>query len=190
MVLAAALNTVLSRYTGQDDIPIGVPMLGRPDEELEGVVGLFVNMVVLRSDLSGDPTFAELVDRTLDANLDLYEHQEVPFHVIVDRLAPVRVPGRNPLFQISLQVLGTASFGDTLTFPGVADEPIGMASTGSRFDMAIDFVEDEDSWRVFVEYSRGPVRRMADPGPARPSRDRASPARSPTRRCGSPSCRS
>jgi amino acid adenylation domain-containing protein len=153
MVLAAALNAVLSRYTGQDDIPIGVPMLGRADESLEEVVGLFVNMVVLRSDLSGDPTFAELVARTLDANLDLYEHQDVPFHLIVDRIQPVRVPGRNPLFQMSLQVLGASNSGGALAFPGVVGEPIAMASTGSRFDMAIDFIEHEDSWQAFVEYS-------------------------------------
>ena len=154
MLLAAALNAVLSRYTGQEDIPIGVPMLGRTEAELEDVVGLFVNMVVLRSDVSGDPTFVELVERTLDANLDLYEHQDVPFHLVVERMQPVREPGRNPLFQVSLQVMGASKFGDTLTFPGVVDEPIAMASTGSRFDMAIDFVEDEASWRCFVEYSR------------------------------------
>lgn len=154
MVLAAALNAVLSRYTGQDDIPIGVPMLGRADEDLEEVVGLFVNMVVLRSDLSGDPTFADLVARMLDANLDLYDHQDVPFHLIVDRIQPVRVPGRNPLFQVSLQVLGASNSGGALAFPGVAAEPIAMASTGSRFDMAIDFVEYEDSWNAFVEYSK------------------------------------
>jgi hypothetical protein len=154
MVLAAALNAVLSRYTGQDDIPIGVPMLGRTDEDLESVVGLFVNMVVLRSDLSGDPTFSELAARTLDANLDLYEHQDVPFHLVVDRIQPVRVPGRNPLFQVSLQLLGAANSGGALAFPGVASTAIAMASTGSRFDLAIDFVEHEDSWQVFVEYSK------------------------------------
>jgi amino acid adenylation domain-containing protein len=154
MVLAAALNAVLSRYTGQDDVPIGVPMLGRSDEDLEEVVGLFVNMVVLRSDLSGDATFDELVQRTLEANLDLYEHHEVPFHLIVDRIQPLRVPGRNPLFQISLQVMAASNFGDTLAFPGVADEAVAIASTGSRFDMAIDFVEHEESWRVYVEYSK------------------------------------
>src|SRR5205823_1763257 len=136
MVLAAALNTVLSRYSGQEDIPIGVPMLSRVDPELEEVVGLFVNMVVLRSDLSGDPSFAELLERMLDANLDLYEHQEVPFHLIVDRVQPVRTAGRNPLFQVSMQVLGAANSGGSLTFPGVTSEPIPLPSTGSRFDMA------------------------------------------------------
>jgi amino acid adenylation domain-containing protein len=153
MVLAGALNVVLSRYSAQDDIPIGVPMLSRMDPELEDVVGLFINMVVLRSNLSGDPSFAELLERTLDANLDLYEHQEVPFHLIVDRVQPVRTPGRNPLFQVSMQVLGAANSGGSVTFPGVTSEPIPLPSTGSRFDMAIDFVESGDSLNAFVEYS-------------------------------------
>ena len=154
MVLAAALNTVLSRYTGQEDIPIGVPMLSRMDEDLEEVVGLFVNMVVLRSDLSGDPTFAELLERTLDSNLDLYEHQEVPFHLIVDRVQPQRVTGRNPLFQISMQLLGAANSGGSVDLEGTTSEPVSLASTGSRFDMAIDFVENGDTLNAFVEYSK------------------------------------
>ncbi|GAA2677515.1 MULTISPECIES: amino acid adenylation domain-containing protein [Actinosynnema] len=153
MVLASALNVVLSRYTGQEDIPIGVPMLGRVDPDAEAVVGLFVNMVVLRSDVSGDPSFAELLQRTMEANFDLYEHQEVPFHLIVDRVQPVRVPGRNPLFQVSMQLLGDANSGGALDLPGITAEPVSLASTGSRFDMAVDFVESGDSLRAVVEYS-------------------------------------
>ncbi|MDY7090581.1 MAG: condensation domain-containing protein, partial [Actinomycetota bacterium] len=71
MVFAAALNVVLSRYTGQEDIPVGVPMLGRVDPDLESVVGLFVNMVVLRTDVSGDPSYADLLGRVMDTSLDL-----------------------------------------------------------------------------------------------------------------------
>jgi amino acid adenylation domain-containing protein len=153
MVLASAVNVVLARYSAQDDIPVGVPMLSRVDPDLEGVVGLFINMVVLRSDLSGDPTFATLLERALDANLDLYDHQEVPFHLVVDRIEPVREPGRNPLFQVSVQVLTQASSGGGLTLPDVTSEAIPLPSTGSRFDMAIDFVESGDDLRAFVEYS-------------------------------------
>lgn len=154
MVLASALSVVLSRYTGQEDFPIGVPMLNRLDEEQEAIVGLFVNMVVLRWDLSGDPAFAELLQRSLDANLDLYDHQEVPFHLVVDRVQPERVAGRNPLFQVSMQLLGDANSGGVLALSGTTSEPIVSASTGSRFDMAIDFVESGDSLRAHVEYSK------------------------------------
>ncbi|OII69007.1 non-ribosomal peptide synthetase [Streptomyces sp. CC77] len=154
MVLASALNVVLSRYTGQEDIPIGVPMLSRVDADLEEVVGLFVNMVVLRSDVSGDPTFTELLGRTLDANLDLYEHQEVPFHLVVERVQPVRVAGRNPLFQVSMQLLGAANSGGSVSFAGTVSEPLNVPAAASRFDMAIDFVETEDTLKAVVEYSK------------------------------------
>jgi len=154
MVMLAALNVVLSRVSGQQDIPIGVPMLNRVEPELEKVVGLFVNMVVVRSDLSGDPTFEELLERGMDASLDLYEHQEVPFHLVVDRVQPERVPGRNPLFQIAMQVLGDANSGGSLDLAGLDCEFIPMRSTASRFDMAIDFIESRDGLKASVEYSR------------------------------------
>ncbi|MHA6758660.1 non-ribosomal peptide synthetase [Streptacidiphilus sp. PAMC 29251] len=153
MVLTAAFNVVLSRYSGQVDIPVGVPMLGRVDPELENVVGLFINMVVLRSDLSGDPTFAELLERSADANMDLYEHQEVPFHQVVDRIQPTREPGRNPLFQVATQVLGGATSGDNLFFPGVTSEYVLLPSVSARFDLTLNFIESADSLKASVEYS-------------------------------------
>ncbi|MEZ0096354.1 condensation domain-containing protein, partial [Streptacidiphilus sp. EB129] len=153
MVLSAAFNTVLARYSGQDDIAVGVPMLGRVDPELENVVGLFINMAVLRSDLSGDPTFTELLERTADANLELYEHQEVPFHQVVDRVQPVREPGRNPLFQVAVQLLGGATSGDNLFFPGVTSEYMLLPSAGARFDISLNFIESDDTLKASVEYS-------------------------------------
>ena len=153
MVFAAAYNLVLSRYSGQEDIPVGVPMLGRPEPELEAVVGLFINMVVLRSDLSGDPTFAELIERTADLNLDLYEHQEVPFHFVVDRVAPVRDPDRNPLFQVGMQILGGSNSGENLTLPDVETEFVPLASLGSRFDIAMNIIDNGTTLRAAAEYS-------------------------------------
>jgi acyl carrier protein len=153
MVLAAAYNLVLSRYTGREDIPTGVPMLGRLEPEMEAVVGMFVNMVVLRSDLSGDPSFGELIDRVADANLELYEHQEVSFNQVVEAVAPVRDPDRNPLFQVSLQLLGESNSGENLSFPGVAAEYVPQASLTSRFDIAITVVDNGTSLCAGVEYS-------------------------------------
>lgn len=154
MVLVSALNAVLSRYTGQDDIPVGVAMLNRTDEDLERTVGFFVNMVVLRSDLSGDPAFGELLDRVLDANMDLYEHQEVPFNLVVDKVQPVRAAGINPLFQIATQLLTAGTSGTGLSLPGVAGTPVLAAAPGSRFDIVVDFLEDNDQLTALVEYSR------------------------------------
>ena len=153
MVIVSALNVVLSRYIGQDDIPVGVAMLNRMNEDMERVVGLFVNMVVQRTDLSGDPTFSELLERVLETNLDLYEHQEVPFNLIVDKVQPVRAAGINPLFQIATQLLTAANSGAGLDLPGLTCTPVPTTATGSRFDMAIDFVEENDRLTALVEYS-------------------------------------
>ncbi|MGE5827049.1 MAG: non-ribosomal peptide synthetase [Micromonosporaceae bacterium] len=153
MTLATALNVVLSRYTGQEDIPVGVPMLGRHEPELEEVVGLFINMAVLRSDLSGDPTFAEMLERVADANIDLYEHQEVAFHQVVSRVQPVREASRNPLFQVAVQLLGGAISGDNLELPGLTTEYVMVPSVGSRFDFAVNFFESGDELQVGIEYS-------------------------------------
>jgi amino acid adenylation domain-containing protein len=153
MVLASALNVVLSRYTGQDDLPVGVPMLNRMDEDMERVVGCFVNMVVLRTDLSGNPTFSELLGRVIEANLDLYEHQEVPLSLIVDKLQPVRTAGMNPLFQIETQLLRTADSGSGLDLPGLICTPIQLTAMGLAFDVVIDFIEENDHLTARVEYS-------------------------------------
>ncbi|HEY0169376.1 MAG TPA: amino acid adenylation domain-containing protein [Jatrophihabitans sp.] len=153
VVLVAAFKLVVSRYTGHYDIPVGVPMLGRTEPELEAVVGLFINMTVLRSDLSGDPTFAELLERVADASLDLYEHQEVPFHQVVDRVAPTRDPSRNPLFQVAVQLLGTGVSGGALPLPGIESELLEQKSANARFDLSMSFMEGEDQLGLIAEYS-------------------------------------
>jgi amino acid adenylation domain-containing protein len=153
MVVAAALNVVLSRYSGQDDIALGVPMLGRTDPELEDVVGLFINMTVLRCDLSGEVTFAELLERIADANLDMYDNQDVPFDHVVDRVQTTRDAGRNPLFQIACQLLGEAATGDALELAGLTSESITLATSRSRFDLSFSFVEGADRLRLIVEFA-------------------------------------
>lgn len=153
MVLTAACALVLGRYSGQEEIPTGIPMLGRPEPELESVVGMFVNMVVLRTDLSGDPSFSELIDRVADSSLELYEHQEVSFNQVVDAVQPVRNPDRNPLFGVSIQLLGASNSGENLSFPEVAVEFLPLAPLGSRFDIGISVVDTGSSLRAAVEYS-------------------------------------
>ncbi|MFL6160927.1 MAG: non-ribosomal peptide synthetase [Jatrophihabitantaceae bacterium] len=153
MVFAAAYLLVLSRYSGLTDIPIGVPMLGRPEPELESIVGMFINMVVLRSDLSGDPSFAEFIERIADLNLDLYEHQEVPFYKVVEAVQPVRDPDRNPLFQVGMQLLSQSNSGENLSFPDVRAEFIPLASLGARFDIAMNIIDTGSALRAAAEYS-------------------------------------
>ncbi len=100
MTYLAAFSALLGRYTAQTDLAIGVPVSGRDRPELEGLLGFFVNTIVLRPDLSGDPDFAELLTRVRDTAITSYAHDGLPFELLVEDLAPHRDLSRNPLFQI------------------------------------------------------------------------------------------
>ena len=108
MTMLAAFCVLLHRHSGQTDIVIGSPVAGRNRRETEGLIGFFINSLVLRVDISGDPTFRELLTRVRTVTLEALSHQDIPFEKLVEELKPRRDPGRNPLFQVSFGAVEAA----------------------------------------------------------------------------------
>ncbi|MFJ2060586.1 amino acid adenylation domain-containing protein [Streptomyces sp. NPDC087908] len=138
MVLLAAFQLLLSRYSGQRDFAVGSPVAGRPEPELEPLVGMFVNVLALPARLEGDPTFAELIRRTRETCLDAYAHQELPFAQLVSELNAPRDVSRPPVFQAVLAVQNYAvQRDDTGPALPLRVEPFGVRASGTRFDIEL-----------------------------------------------------
>ncbi|CDZ90793.1 non-ribosomal peptide synthetase [Rhodococcus ruber] len=152
MLVHTAVAVALARSGAGEDLPIGSPTAGRPAAELDGLVGFFVNMVVLRTDLSGDPTLADLLARVRSTDLDAYAHQDLPFDRLVEALEPARSAGRHPLFQVLVQHR-TPPVVDA--FAGLEPRVSTVDTGAALFDLTFDVIEDVDGGlRVRVEYAR------------------------------------
>ncbi|WP_236950150.1 non-ribosomal peptide synthetase [Mycobacterium sp. MS1601] len=151
MVLHAAVALLLHRLGAGEDIVVGTPVAGRSESALDEVIGLFVNTVVLRCDVSGNPTIEDLLSRVREADLAAFAHQEVPFEHLVEALNPPRVAGRNPLFNVFVGYhrdtgQDTALFGLDTTW----QEP---AVTAAMFDLGFTLVDGPAGATVMAEYS-------------------------------------
>ncbi|PMR61414.1 non-ribosomal peptide synthetase [Verrucosispora sp. ts21] len=152
MTLVAAFDAVLSRYTGQDDIVIGTTTTGRHRPQLPKMIGHFVNMVVLRTDLGGNPTFDELLDRVQQTVLGAWRNQDVPFEKVVAAVRPEREAGRNPLFQVGLQLLPGAAAGAALDLPEVSAALVDAGLDRHPFDLSLTVQEDEEALHITADF--------------------------------------
>ena len=151
MTLLAAWATLFFRYSGEDDLVIGSPVANRTQRRVEELIGFFVNTLALRSDLSGDPSFAELLSRTRQSCLDAYAHQEIPFEMIVESLGVTRNLAHGPLFQILFVLQNTD--GDLPTLPELAITLAGGESTTAKFDLTISMTEIDGALATTLEYA-------------------------------------
>ncbi|MEA3187678.1 MAG: hypothetical protein QOD99_1508 [Chthoniobacter sp.] len=150
-LMLSAFNVLLHRYTGQHDIVVGSPITGRSRIDLEPLIGVFINTLVLRNDLSGDPKFTELMNRVRDTVFGAMANQDLPIDRLVEALQPVRDAGRNPIFQVNFTY--QRDFIKPIEFAGVKLTAVPSKSPGSLFDLSFFMVERAEGWRTSCEYN-------------------------------------
>ncbi|WP_049558781.1 non-ribosomal peptide synthetase/MFS transporter [Nonomuraea sp. SBT364] len=151
MTLLAAFQAQLSRYTGRQDVCVGTPVSTRDSEELEPLIGFFLNTLVMRTDLSGDPTFRELMHRVRGVAMESLMASDVPFDRLVEALDLRRDLSRTPLFQAEF-VMGAETAGE-LALDGVTAEPYDPGTARAKFDLALEAVAGTEGLRLFLVYS-------------------------------------
>jgi len=166
MALLAACQTLLYRYTRQDDISVGTPIAGRTKTETESLIGFFVNTLVLRANLSGEPTFRNLLARVRNVALEAYDHQDLPFEKLVQELNPDRTLSHTPLFQVMFTFQNASE--SVLDLPGLTVSRLETSSSRiAKFDLAVSVQKNSKSLAVSLSYNTdlfdsGTIRRMSE----------------------------
>lgn len=153
MTTMAAFQTLLYRYTGQEDFLIGSPIAGRNRTEIEGLIGFFVNTLAWRASVQGNPTFRELLQRVKETSLDAYAHQDVPFERLAEELLSTRGMGAGSVLQVMFAVQSEPL--PSKVAHGVRFDPEWVHSGTSKFDLTVSVGDDSDGMTVFVEYNTG-----------------------------------
>ncbi len=151
MTLLAAFQLLLSRYSGQEEIVVGSPIANRTCNEIEGLIGFFVNTLALRTNLSGNPSFRQVLARVRKTALEAYTHQDIPFEKLVEELQPPREMSRHPLFQVMFVLQNTSQ--PTLAFSGLTLRPLEMANHTSKFDLMLTMEETGQGLKALLEYN-------------------------------------
>ena len=151
MVFLAAFNTLLYRYTGQEEIIVGSPIAGRIRVEFENLIGCFVNTLVLRNDLSGNPTFRQLLSRVRETALEAYANQDFPFDRLVEEIKPERSAGHTPLFEVALNLRNIPR--RPVTIPGLTFTRLAVDSGTARFDLDLTIVREGQGTSHYVDYN-------------------------------------
>ena len=151
MTLLACFDVLLARYTGLEDIVVGSPSAGRSRSELSNVMGFFINNLVLRTDLSGDPTIVTLLARVREVTLQAYEHQDVPFDQLVQAMHPERSPGHSPLFQ-TMFILQNFPI-TRAEMPDLTLQTMELEYDSARFDLTVEIFPLDGVLDIYFDYN-------------------------------------
>jgi amino acid adenylation domain-containing protein len=151
MTTLAAFQTLLFRYTGQEDIVVGTPIAGRNREEIEGLIGFFVNTLALRTNVSGNPTFRQLLARVKEIALGAYAHQDLPFEKLVEALNPERDVSHSPVFQVMFGMQNVPR--DAPALNGLSITRVPLPSVTAKFDLTLFISETATGLNCWLEYN-------------------------------------
>jgi len=151
MTLLAAFKVLLKRYTGLEDITVGTPIANRQRQEVENLIGFFTNTLAIRTDLSGDPTFRDLLKKVRENLLDAYGHQDLPFEYLVEHLHPARTLSHSPLVQVMFVLKNTPE--PELKLPGVTATPLKSEFSSAKFDLTVYLDDRNDEIHGAIEYN-------------------------------------
>ncbi len=152
MILLAAFQTLLHRYSGQNQILVGAPVAGRTNSKIEKLIGFFVNTLIMKADLSDNPEFSDLLHQVRENALEAYAHQDTPFEKLVEELQPQRDPSHSPIFQHAFVLQNTPS-DKSIQLPGLTLKAVDNDAATAKYDLTLTMVESPQGLQGSMEYN-------------------------------------